>query len=152
MLEQMTYADFLPVLDALSAGVIIVDHKGNIVFYNDAMARIDDISRDEAVGRHLTEIYDLTHETSKLMQCINTRCPIVDRPFLYRTRMGRVANTLHSAFPLYKDERLSGAICFVREYNVLEETLSEVSIPRKKTRLGNDTRRTIYLKFNTPNF
>ncbi|MFW5636366.1 MAG: sigma-54 interaction domain-containing protein [Thermodesulfobacteriota bacterium] len=137
---DLGYRDFLPVFDHLSAGVIVVNRTGKIIYYNQAMARIDDIDRREALHRLVTDIYELTPETSMLMQCLRTRRPIIDRPFYYRTRMGRVANTIHSVYPLFKNKTLKGAVCFVRDYNVLEETLSKVSIPRAKENLGNNTR------------
>ena len=45
-----------------------------------------------------------------------------------------------TVFPLFKRDRLEGAICLVREYNVLEETISSISIPRPKQVLPNETR------------
>jgi len=120
--------------------VIIVDHLGEIVYYNDAMSRIDDLPPADVVRQQVLDVYDLEETTSMILKCLNTRSPIIDRPFFYRTRMGRVANTVHSVFPLFKKDALRGAICFVREYSVLEETLSQVSQPRHKVSLCNETR------------
>ena len=141
-LLDLTYRDFLTVFDSLSAGVIVVNLRGRIIYYNDGMAKIDGLDRADVIGSTVTEVYDLTPDTSMLLQCMKTRQAIIDRPFFYRTRMGRVANTIHSAFPLFKNKALKGAVCFVREYNALEETLTLVSIPRPKLSLGNDTRYT----------
>jgi len=132
--------DFLPVFDRISDGVIIVNNNGIIVYYNDAMSKIDDTVVADALGKKVTDIYDLDNDTSMIMRCLNTGLPIIDRPFMYHTRMGKVANTLHNAFPLRRDNRQIGAICFVRDYNVLEETISAASIPRKKSSHGEDTR------------
>ncbi len=131
--------DFLPVFDRISDGVIIVNSNGIIVYYNDAMAKIDDVTVTDALGKNVTDIYDLDNDTSMIMRCLNTGLPIIDRPFMYHTRMGKVANTIHNAFPLRRNNRQIGAICFVREYNVLEETISATSIPRKKSSHGKDT-------------
>ncbi|WP_373497902.1 sigma-54 interaction domain-containing protein [Desulfococcus sp.] len=141
-LLDLTYSDFLAVFDRLSAGVIVVNLRGRIIFYNDGMAKIDGLDRASVLGKTPTEVYDLTPETSMLVQCLKTRQPIIDRPFFYRTRMGRVANTIHSVYPLFKNRSLKGAVCFVREYNALEETLSRVSMPLPKSNIGNDTRYT----------
>ncbi|MFW5854968.1 MAG: PAS domain-containing protein, partial [Thermodesulfobacteriota bacterium] len=72
---DLGYRDFLPVFDHLSAGVIVVNRTGKIIYYNQAMARIDDIDRREALHRLVTDIYELTPETSMLMQCLRTRRP-----------------------------------------------------------------------------
>lgn len=136
-LEQV---DFLPVFDRITDGVIIANNEAIIVYYNDAMAKIDDITVADALGKKVTEIYDLNNDTSMIMRCLNTGLPVIDRPFMYRTRMGRVANTIHNAFPLRRNNQRIGAICFVRDYNVLEETISSTSIPRKKSSHREDTR------------
>jgi arginine utilization regulatory protein len=137
---DLDYSDLLPVFDGIGEGVIIVDRGGTIIYYNDAMAAIDELRPADALLKQVTEVYDLTPETSIIMQCLKGRAPIVNHALIYRTRMGKVANTLHTVFPLFKNAELRGAICLVREYNVLEETIAAVSIPPPESRLPNDTR------------
>jgi arginine utilization regulatory protein len=134
------YEEFLPVLDGFGEGVIIVDRKGTIIYYNPSIAAIDDLVPDDVLGMTVTDVYELSDDSSVIMQCLKSRAPIVDRSLIYRTRRGKVANTIHTVFPLFKGDRLEGAICLVREYNVLEETISSISIPRSKRLLPNDTR------------
>jgi arginine utilization regulatory protein len=104
------------------------------------MAAIDEFDPDMAIGKKVVDVYELNEEGSLIMQCLNSRSPIVDRALLYRTRLGKVANTIHTVFPLFKRNNLEGAICLVREYNVLEETIRSISIPRPRQALPNDTR------------
>jgi len=140
MLLDLDYRDLLPVFDGLGEGVIIVDTAGTIIYYNGAMAAIDELTPADTLSKKVIEVYDLSDETSIIMQCLKSRQPIVDRPLIYRTRMGKIANTIHTVFPLFKNDRLQGAICLVREYNVLEATIAAISIPRPKSHLPNDTR------------
>jgi arginine utilization regulatory protein len=137
---DITYEELLPFFDGFGEGLIIVDRTGTIVYYNSAIAAIDELDPAAAVGKKVVDIYDLKEESSLIMQCLNNRRPIVDRALLYRTRLGKVANTIHTVFPLFKRNSLEGAICLVREYNVLEETIRSISIPRPKQALPNDTR------------
>jgi arginine utilization regulatory protein len=139
-MPDIGFQDFLPFFDGLSEGVIIVDRIGTIIFYNLAMASIDELSPDDVLGKEVVDVYDLTSVDSLIMQCLNTRKAIVDRSLLYRTRRGKVANTIHTVFPLFNGGRFKGAICLVREYNVLEETISSISIPRPKQLRSNETR------------
>ncbi len=133
--------EFLNVFDGLSAGIIITDRDGAIIYYNQAMAGIDDCRPDEVIGKKPTQVYDLTDNTSMIIQCLRSGESIVDRPFYYRTRMGRVANTIHSVYPLLKNNQICGAICIVREYTILEKTIRNLSSPKnKKTAPRNDTR------------
>lgn len=134
------YKEFLPVFDGFSEGVIIVNRRGIIIYYNRAMGAIDELDPDDAMGLKVVDVYDLSEEKSVIMQCLNTRQPIIDRALLYRTRRGKVANTIHTVFPLFKNKRIEGAICLVREYNVLEDTISAISLPRPQLSRPNETR------------
>ena len=134
------YEELLPFFEGFSEGLIIVDRSGTIIYYNCAMAAIDELDPVDVLGKKVVNVYDLSEADSVIMQCLNSRQPIVDRALLYRTQRGKVANTLHTVFPLFKRERLQGAICLVREYNVLEQTISSISIPRSKRVLPNETR------------
>lgn len=134
------YEEFLPFFDGFSEGLLIVDRVGTIIYYNSAMADIDELEPAAVIGKTVIEVYELSEEDSVIMQCLKDQKPIIDRSLLYRTRRGKVANTIHTVFPLFKRERLEGAICLVRDYNVLEETISSISIPRPKRALPNETR------------
>lgn len=134
------YEEFLPFFDGFSEGLLIVDSFGTIIYYNATMADIDELDPDTVIGKKVVQVYDLPEEGSVIMQCLKDQQPIIDRSLLYRTQRGKVANTIHTVFPLFKHNRLEGAICLVREYNVLEETISSISIPRPKRMLPNETR------------
>jgi arginine utilization regulatory protein len=134
------YEEFLPFFDGFSEGLLIVDRTGTIIYYNAIMAAIDELDSAQVLGKKVLDVYDLSETDSVIMQCLKNQQPIVDRSLLYRTRRGKVANTIHTVFPLFKRDRLEGAICLVREYNVLEETISSISIPRNERVLPNDTR------------
>ena len=139
-LLNIGYKDFLSFFNGFSEGILIVDQSGAIIFYNPTMAKIDELNPEDVLGKNIVEIYDLTNETSVIMESLETQEPIIDRPLLYRTRRGKVANTIHTVFPLFRNNQLQGAICLVREYNVLEETISSISLKRSKKTLPNDTR------------
>ncbi len=134
------YKEFLPVFDGFSEGIIIVDRTGTIIYYNRAMGDIDELEPEDAIGLKIVDVYDLSEEKSIVMQCLNSRQPIIDRALLYRTRRGKVANTIHTVFPLFKRQRIEGAICLVREYSVLEDTISAISLPLPQPSRPNDTR------------
>jgi arginine utilization regulatory protein len=138
-LISLGYQEFLPVFDGFNEGVIITDQSGTIVYYNAAMATIDDLPPEEALGKTVLEVYDLDEHTSVVMQCLRQARPLIDRPLVYRTRMGRFSNSIHTVFPLFKRGQLVGAICLVREYNVLEETIASISIPRAKVVKSSET-------------
>lgn len=128
-------ANFLAIFDEYSDGVLITDKDGIIVYYNHAMSRIDELDPEKALLNRVTDVYDLDDHTSLIMRCLHTRRPIVDEPIYYRTRMGKFANTIHNVHPIFNKNKLAGAICFVRDFNVLTETLSSMRLPDSQYRM-----------------
>ena len=128
----ITDADFISVFDKFSEGVILADLKGVILYYNRAMSRIDELDPRDALHKKITDVYRLTDDSSIIMQCLKKGASIIDKPIYYRTRMGKIANTIHSAFPLTRNSRMIGVICFVRDYNVLAETIADMPVGHKK--------------------
>jgi arginine utilization regulatory protein len=119
--------NYQEILEAFDEGVIITDHEGFIAFYNETQARIDQTDRSEVIGFKTTEFYDLTDDTSLIMRCLKTRKPLLNEHLVYRTRYGRIANTICSVFPLFDDSgALVGAVCFVRDYHLVEKTVTSI--------------------------
>jgi arginine utilization regulatory protein len=129
--HAVTDADFISVFDKFSEGVLVTDLNGVIIYYNRAMSRIDELDPRNALHKKITDVYHLTNDDSIIMQCLKRGAPIIDKPIFYRTRMGKVANTVHSAFPLTRNSKIIGIICFVRDYNVLAETISDMPVDHK---------------------
>ncbi len=130
-ISNLEILNFSSVLSQFDEGVIIVDKNGIIVFYNETQAKIDDLSAPEAIGQHIIDIYNVDENNSKTLQCLNTGLPIKNELCFYRTRFGKVANTIHSVFPLFHEQKVIGAICYVKDYKLLENVFTTAS--RKKS-------------------
>lgn len=137
---DMDGIDFFSVLDRLDDGVIISDAGGTILFYNTAQAKIDGIPARDAIGMKVTEIYELSHRTSMMMQCIIHNASIKNKTFFYRTYMGKVVHTITSAYPLYAGDQVNGAMCFVKDYELLRQSAPMSTREPLQTDLGNGTR------------
>ena len=112
-LQDLDNSDYLSIFDDFSDGVIVTNADGVIVYYNRAMSLIDELHPDNVIFCKLTDVYDLDDSTSIIMQCLAKKKPIIDRPIYYRTRMGKFANTIHNAMPIFLKNKLVGAICFI---------------------------------------
>ncbi|MGD9369342.1 MAG: sigma 54-interacting transcriptional regulator [Desulfobacteraceae bacterium] len=119
--------DFLPILDQFDEGVIIADTDGRILFYNEVQAEIDGLRPANVIGKHIADIYQMEWRHSMICRCLEAKAPIIGRLFFYRTYKGKLASTIHSVFPLRDSGVLIGAICFVKNYNLLEKVLTGFS-------------------------
>jgi len=131
-LLDLDNADYLSIFDEFSDGVLVTNAKGVIVYYNQAMSRIDELHPDNAISCKITDVYDLDDSTSIVMQCLTKRKPIIDEPIYYRTRMGKFANTIHNVMPIFNKNKMVGAICFVRDYHSMADTIASMPLPGKE--------------------
>ncbi len=133
-------ANAFSILADLHEGVIIVDSHGEILYYNKAMAKIDDVNIDYALGKKITELYQLNEENSTTMVCIRTEKAVLNHVVLYRTHLGKLSNVICNAFPLFKGEQVVGAISFTKDYQMLEAIFSSGQTCNFSPGKGNGTR------------
>ncbi|MBF0259421.1 MAG: sigma 54-interacting transcriptional regulator [Desulfamplus sp.] len=138
--DALSDIDFISLFDRLDDGVIITDKSGVILFYNSAQAKIDDLSSRSVLGLKVTDIYALNDSTSMIMQCINRKTAIKNRIFFYRTRSGKVANTITSVYPVFRGEDVTGAVCFVKDYEFLKKSSFTAGINECRPDFGNGSR------------
>jgi arginine utilization regulatory protein len=130
-LQNLDAPDYLSIFDDFTDGVIVTNAQGVIVYYNRAMSLIDELHADNVISCRITDVYDLDNSTSIIMQCLEKQKPLIDEPIYYRTRRGKFANTVHNVMPIFSREKLVGAICFVRDYHALAETIASMPLPGK---------------------
>lgn len=140
--SDISKIDFISVLDRFDDGVIIADCNGKILYYNQAQALIDDLDQEKVLGKKVTDIYQLSGDTSLIMHCIRNKSPVRNRTFFYKTVHGKIAHTIHSVFPLFDKERIIGAICFVRDYRLLKGISTHSPSPSITPQKSNGTRYT----------
>ena len=107
---------FRLIFDVNLIGITIVREDGVIIYYNDAQARIDGLSPQDALGKQICDVYRFTPEDSPTMRALHTGSPIFDSVHLYRTRRGKLVNSSNSIYPLWNNGVLLGAICFIQRY------------------------------------
>ena len=146
--------DLINIMANFDDGVLIADARGTILFYNQAMARIDNLDRHSVIGRNLVDVYCVTEETGPMLKCLQQGTPIIDLVYYYRTRKGRAIFSLHNVFPLFKGERrVKGVACFVRAYSALERRITTTSRRFAETSESSPSQKTFAnLVGHTPNF
>ena len=128
------------IFSELHEGVIITNHQGIILYYNKAMAKIDDLDVSYAVGKKITDLYRLDGVQSTTMICLNTRKPVRNRVVMYRTHLGKLSNVISNVFPLFKGDEIVGAVSFTKDYQMLESIISSGKPCRVVQGKGNGTR------------
>jgi arginine utilization regulatory protein len=116
----------LPVLDQFHEGVMITDSRGVVLYMNETQARIDDLSIGDAIGRTVSDLYRVDEGSSPAMTCLRTGRAIENLACYYRTRLGRVVNSIHNVYPLRAHGRVMGVVCIITDYKNLEQTVAAI--------------------------
>lgn len=111
--RELPELDLKEALDCLPSGILIADTRGVIVYCNETQSRIDGQPREKIIGRHITELYVPSPDSSPILTAIRTGQPIFDLFEMYETKAGRVVNSTHTVLPLYKNGQVTGCICLV---------------------------------------
>lgn len=122
---------FLSFLDQFHEGAVIADREGKILYFNDAQARIDDLIPEEVIGKKVTHLYRVDDDDTPIIKCLQTDRTVRNFPCYYRTRLGKVVNSIHNVYPLRAKGKTIGVICFIREYSLDQQTFAEISLSRR---------------------
>lgn len=89
------------ILESAYEGIAVVDENGVLQEFNEAYSRFTGISREDAIGRHVTEVIDNTH----LHETVKTGIP--ERGVLQNIQ-GQ--DMIVHRIPIWKEGRVTGAI------------------------------------------
>jgi arginine utilization regulatory protein len=100
-----------PILNSIEEGIHAVNKEGVTIFYNEVAGRLDSLSPDEVIGKHLLDIFpSLTVESSTLLNVLHTGKPIHNKPQTYTTYRGRKIHTINTTLPIISQGELIGAV------------------------------------------
>lgn len=75
------------------------------MFCNDTQTNIDSVA-SPPIGELITDLYRLTPGTSLVMRCLAKQQPLLNQHLIYKTRLGRRANSICSVFLLFSEKGL----------------------------------------------
>ncbi len=141
MLDSFDFSkiDFIDMLCRSDLGILMTDDKGIMVYYNDVQATIDKLTPSKVLGRKITDVYRYNNDSSTCMRVLKHGRPIINYALSYRSSNANVGNTIHSVFPLVKDEKIIGTICFVKDYNILERSIPSFLSPKNNEKFAEGT-------------
>lgn len=104
-------------------GVLITDHQGRMVYYNQRMADLDGLTAEQVIGRHILEVYNLKPDECLSTSCLAAGRPIVNAALYYRATEGKLVNAMCNAYPIDENGRLAGCVCYTAEYTSMADRL-----------------------------
>ncbi|MEW9671405.1 sigma-54 interaction domain-containing protein [Ammoniphilus sp. 3BR4] len=99
------------ILNIINVGVHMVDKQGETVFYNETMAGIDGLKREEVLGKNIFQLYpSLTDETSTLYLALDKGTQTAETIQTYVNLQGKTVTSINSTYPLYEGDEIIGAV------------------------------------------
>jgi arginine utilization regulatory protein len=108
----MDYKNILKLIsENISSGIFIVNKKGIVVFYNQSANDLAGLNEENAIGKHMLEIFPkLTEETSTIIRALTTGKVIKNYVQNYYNYKGKLVTILSNTVPFYENGEIEGAI------------------------------------------
>lgn len=117
-------------LDLITDGIHIVDKNGVTIFYNRSCEELDGISRQEALGRSILEIYPhLDKEKSTFFQVLRNKKELLNHENCYISIKGKQIRAISSTIPLFSEDQVVGAaeiVHNIKNIEILSESILEL--------------------------
>lgn len=127
-LEEITEKEDISILEkvinSIDEAVMVCDSQGKFIIYNEANERLDGLKKEQVLGKHVSSVYNLTEETSLLLQAMRKRKPFIDRHQSYTNFAGKNLNIMCNTYPLFQGDKVIGAVSIQRDYSKIKK-LSE---------------------------
>lgn len=97
-------------LETIDEGIQIYNRQGYNVYLNKISEQMSGIDRDEFMGAHLVDLYNLDEDFSTVLTTIRTGVQTTDRCDYFETRDHKALITINSGFPMYYHDELFGVV------------------------------------------
>ena len=106
-------------LELLRLGVQLYDQDGHLVYINETSRQISALPpREELVGKHLLDIWNLETEVSTTLSCLRDRTPVYNRIDTFQDAKKGYITTINTAYPIVDGDELLGATLFEMDLDI----------------------------------
>ncbi|AET67408.1 PAS domain S-box [Desulfosporosinus orientis DSM 765] len=116
----------------------VVDINGCTIYYSKGCETIEQYKREDILGKNIRDTYrldenvELTSDNSVMLGVLQTGKPIINEVMRYITQKGQLVNVITSAYPIFSNDKLLGAIAVFKDISQIIEMSSTI------TRLQHD--------------
>jgi len=133
------YNIYKKIINTINESVAVCDLEGNLIVFNDANERFENLLKRNVLGKNITDLYDLDKKNSLLFKTMNSGKPLLNQHQIYTTFSGNRIDVMVDTYPLYEGKKIIGAVSIMRDYTKIKELSSKILdlqdelIGRKKT-------------------
>lgn len=134
LLKRKDYKEYLyeQSFNKMNDGIQIYDKNSCVVFINNASKKISSIPEDEEItGKHLQDLYDINDSYSTVLTTLKTQAPVINRFDIFKLKSGVNITSVNTAYPIFYDNELVGAISFDQDVNVISNNIKKFESIKK---------------------
>jgi len=107
-------------LRSIEEGIQVVNTKGKTVIYNEQMAFIENMDREDVLNQQLTKVMPDIKRNSTHMEVQKSRKAIVNNKQIYFNKNGKKISTLNSTYPVIDKGKIIGSFEISKNVTKLE--------------------------------
>lgn len=108
-------------INNLKEGIHIVDNKGKTIYYNESMAKMEGLKREDVIGKKVYEYLKGMEGTSTLMNALNNNEEFKDMVQQYSNNDGKNITSINTTIPVIINDKTVAAIEIARDMTQLKK-------------------------------
>jgi arginine utilization regulatory protein len=137
--DTQTNKIYEKVVNSINERIVASDSEGNVLLFNDASVNFENIQKENILGKNITELYDLTEDTSLLLNVIRSEEPLLNVHQISTNNFGKRIDDMVDTWPIYDENELFGAVSIMTDYSKIAELSKQVIDLQTKLINLNDT-------------
>lgn len=116
--------ELLDCLAAVGYFIEVIDAKGYYIYLSENCT-YDSVTPKDVIGKHATEVFDMTQYSSVLLTTLNTGTPYRDIHTKYKSaKTGKTFHFLYNSFPVLSGTTITGAITIYRHLDDVKRAIN----------------------------
>ncbi|SHJ13295.1 arginine utilization regulatory protein [Dethiosulfatibacter aminovorans DSM 17477] len=124
--DNQTNRIYEKVVNSINERIVASDKEGNVLLFNKASEDYEKISKDKIIGHNITDLYNLTEESSLLMSVIRTGEPLLNIHQYSVNNMGLMIDDMVDTWPIFENGELFGAVSIMTDYTKIESLSKQI--------------------------
>ena len=125
------------IIESIDEGVHFIDKNCKTIIYNDSMAKLEQMDKEEVLKKPFTDIAKTMEiKNSTLLKVLKSETPIKNNVQIYLNKDGKEITTINTTIPIVVEDELVGALEISKNMTQIQ-TLSEQILKLEETKSNN---------------
>lgn len=110
------------IFNNIGVGINVIDDKGNMIYYNKAIEKLEGLNADEVLGKFIFDTFpSFGYNNSTMFRCLETGKPIYNNMQNYLNHKGEEIYTIVTNIPVIEEGKVKGVVEFALDMDTIGE-------------------------------